>query len=89
MKGKIFTVVEAQKTLPLIRAIVRDVMDRYKKMVFNIRFECDVQQLRDYLYYLETSRRLLRISQLDIVQRTKSSDKLSVNMRLSTLVLAQ
>jgi hypothetical protein len=29
MKGKIFTVVEAQNTLPLVRVIVRDVMDRY------------------------------------------------------------
>ena len=29
MKGKIFTVEEARKTLPLVRAIVRDVMDRY------------------------------------------------------------
>ena len=29
MKGKIFTYEEAQKTLPLVEAIARDVMDRY------------------------------------------------------------
>ena len=29
MKGKIFTLDEAQRTLPLVQAIVRDVMDRY------------------------------------------------------------
>lgn len=29
MKGKIFTVEDARKTLPLVRSIVSDVMDRY------------------------------------------------------------
>jgi len=65
------------------------VMDKYKKMVFAIRFDCDILQLKNYLYNLETSPRLLRISQLDIVQRARGSEKLSVNMRLSTLVLAK
>ena len=32
MKGKIFTLDEAQKTLPLVRAIVRDVMGRYTSL---------------------------------------------------------
>ncbi len=65
------------------------ILEKYMKMAFAIRFECDIKQLRDYLYYLETSPRLLKISQLDIVQEGKSGETLSVNMRLSTLVQAE
>ncbi|MCU0723005.1 MAG: GspMb/PilO family protein, partial [Planctomycetes bacterium] len=64
----------------------------FEEIVREIRMETDTAHLTDYLYWLENSPRLLRISRLEISgsKRTKAGEgSLSVSMRLSTVVRSQ
>lgn len=65
--------------------------DDFEEIILEIRLEATTQKFTDYLYRLESSQRLVKISRLDIGRnpRSKAGDNaLSVNMRLSTVVKA-
>jgi hypothetical protein len=64
----------------------------FEEMILEIRMETDTQHLTDYLYWLENSPRLLRISRLDVSRTSRTKDgegTLTVSLRLSTVVKTQ
>jgi Tfp pilus assembly protein PilO len=66
--------------------------DGFEEIILEIRMETDTAHLTDYLYWIENSPRLVRISRLDISRSGKAKageGALQVNMRLSTVVKSQ
>lgn len=63
--------------------------DGFEEIIMEIRLETDTRHLTDYLYWLETSPRQIKISRLTVTRSSRRGSKeasLSVSLRLSTVI---
>ena len=74
-----------------IREVRREQQPEFTRVVYELKFECDINELSRFLYRLAKSSECLRVSRIVISSRINRSKKavLDVDIQIATLVIGE